>query len=102
MSFPTGQTVTQCSISDKNEVFRIGNYSYEDNENEILCFPESTFIKNNDLFIPNMGNGKLLKVDLTPKEIKLITTFEENIWQYLETEIGKFIVTGNGIFEIED
>jgi len=60
MAFPTGQTVAQCSLPEKKEVYRIGDYSYE-NDHEYLSFPESISIKGTTLFIPNMGNSKLLK-----------------------------------------
>lgn len=102
LSFPSGQTITQISISTKEEVYKIGNYSYDENDVDILSFPESTFVKKNELYIPNMGNGKLLKLDTISKEINLHAIFEEKIWEYIESEIGTFIVTGNGIFEIEN
>ena len=65
-------------------------------------YPESIFIKDNNLFIPNMGNSKLFKVDLLTKQMDLLMTFEEKIWQYAETDIGTFIVTDTGIYELEN
>lgn len=100
LAFPTGQTVTQVGLTDKQEVFKIGEYSWDDNC-EPLSYPESVFIKGNNLFIPNMGNKKLFKVDLLTKNMDLVSTFEEKIWQYAETEIGTFIVTDTGIYELE-
>ena len=49
-----------------------------------------------------MGNKKLFKVDLLTKNMDLILTFEEKIWQYEETEIGTFIVTDTGLYELEN
>ena len=71
IAFPTGGTVTQVSITKKKETYKIGNYAWDDDESELLSYPESIFIKNNFLFIPNMGNNKLFKVDLSSQEIKL-------------------------------
>ncbi|WP_281635789.1 hypothetical protein [Flavobacterium marginilacus] len=101
LAFPTGQTVTQVSLTDKQEVFKIGEYSWEDNY-EPLSYPESVFVDENNLYIPNMGNKKLFKLDLKTKEINLTATFEEKIWQYGKTEIGTFIVTDTGIYELEN
>ena len=101
LAFPTGQTVTQVRLTDKQEVFKIGEYSWDDNC-EPLSYPESIFIKDNNLFIPNMGNSKLFKVDLLTKQMDLLMTFEEKIWQYAETDIGTFIVTDTGIYELEN
>lgn len=100
LAFPTGQTVTQVSISEQKETFKIGEYSWEDNT-EPLSYPESVFVKGDFLFIPNMGNSRLYKFNIGTKELKLIETFNEKIWQYSETEIGTFIVTDTGIYEVE-
>jgi hypothetical protein len=98
-AFPTGQTVSQASISKKKEIFKIGEYSWDDNS-EFLSYPESIFINESHLFIPNMGNNRLYKVDLKTKELTLIKTFEEKIWQYIQTEFGTFAVMDSGIYEI--
>lgn len=101
LAFPTGQTVTQVSISKQKEIYRIGEYTW-DNKYEPLSYPESVFVKNKYLFIPNMGNSQLFKLNLETMELELIETFQEKIWQYGETEIGTFIVTDTGIYEIEE
>ena len=79
LAFPTEQTVTQVSLPGRKEVYRIGEYSWEE-ETEPLDYPESVFIKGDSLFIPNMGNNKLFKVNLQTKEMSLISTFPVRIW----------------------
>jgi hypothetical protein len=100
LAFPTGQTVAQVSISKQKETYKIGEYSWDDNS-EPLSYPESIFIKEQTLYIPNMGNNKLFKFNIETKELILVNTFDEKIWQYEETDIGTFIVTDTGIYEIE-
>ena len=101
LAFPTGQTVTQVSISEKKETFKIGEYSWED-DSELLSYPESIFLTEKSLYIPNMGNNRLYKIDLKTKKLRLINTFEEKIWQYSETDIGTFLVTESGIYEMKE
>lgn len=101
LAFPTGQTVAKVNLTDKKEVYKIGEYSWDDNC-EPLSYPESVFIKDNNLFIPNMGNNKLFKVDTQTKKMDLKMTFQEKLWQYEETPIGTFIVTDTGIYELEN
>ena len=48
-----------------------------------------------------MGNNKLFKFDNETKELELVETFEEKLWQYEETNLGIFIITDTGIYEIE-
>ena len=101
LAFPTGQTVSQVSIVEQKEVFKIGEYSWED-DSEFLSYPESIFLDENHLYIPNMGNSRLYKVDLKTKEMKLISTLEERIWQYSKTDFGTFVVTDTGIYELKE
>jgi len=101
LAFPTGQTVSQVSIPKQKEIFKIGEYSWDDNS-EFLSFPESIFITESHLFIPNMGNNRLYKVDLKTKKMTLMKTFDEKIWQYAQTEFGVFIVTDSGIYEVTE
>ena len=100
LAFPTGQTVTQVSLEQQKETFKIGEYSWDDTS-EPLSYPESISINDNCLFIPNMGNNKLFRVNLKTLDIEHINTFEEKLWQYEQTSIGTFIITDTGLYEIE-
>jgi len=100
LAFPTGQTVTKISVSEKKEVFKIGKYSFEENINDIFCYPEGLFIKDSSLVVSNMGNKTLNIIDLGTLEVKISKTFEERIWQYMTTDIGEFVVTDTGLYKI--
>jgi len=60
LAFPTGQTVTQVSISEKKEIYKIGEYTWDD-KYDPLSYPESLFVKGAFVYIPNMGNNKLFR-----------------------------------------
>lgn len=100
LSFPMAQTVSQIALPKNKEVFKVGDYTYEEIYDP-LCYPEVLSISDNSLYIPNMGHNKLFKVDLTTKNISLLATFDEPIWQYEKTEIGTFVVLNSGIYEVE-
>ena len=100
LAFPTGQTVTQVSISERKETFKIGEYTW-DEKYEPLSYPESIFVKGKWVYIPNMGSNKLYRLNTENKELELIETFDEKLWQYGETEIGTYILTDTGIYGIE-
>jgi len=101
LAFPTGQTVTQVSISERKEKFKIGEYTW-DEKYEPLSYPESVFVKGKWVYIPNMGSNKLYRLNTENKKLELIETFEEKLWQYGETKIGTYILTDTGIYEIEN
>lgn len=101
LAFPTGQTVTQISISERKETFAIGEYTW-DEKYEPLSYPESIFVEGKLIYIPNMGNNKLFRLNDETKDLELIETFEEKLWQYGETEVGTFILTDTGIYELEN
>lgn len=98
LAFPTGQTVTKVSLTTKEEEYRIGEYTY-DEIYEPLSYPESLFVTDKHLFIPNMGNNKLFRLDLATNELELIHTFDDRLWQYLEIGNNKYVNLDNGLFE---
>lgn len=99
LAFPTGHTVTQVSISERKEKCKIGAYTWDDKHTP-LSYPESVFVKGNCVYISNMGNSHLFGFDNEAKELELIETFDEKLWQYEETALGTFIVTDTGIYEV--
>ena len=101
IAFPTGQTITQFNLTHRTEIFKIGKYSHDD-DFELLNYPESIFITEKVLFIPNIGNNRVYKVNLETKIIELMYTFTEPIWQYAQTNNGTFVVLDSGIYELEN
>lgn len=99
IAYPSGQTVSQIHLKTGNEIFRIGEYSYEAIY-EPLSYPESLFIDQEYLYIPNMGNKKLFELNLNTYELKLKKIFEEKIWQYLMIGKREFVLLESGIYEI--
>ncbi|TRX59095.1 hypothetical protein FNH22_11265 [Fulvivirga sp. M361] len=100
LAFPTGQTVTKLSLIDKKETFRIGNYNWNYDRYEPLSYPESLWIDEHFLYIPNMGNHKIYKLDLNNYQLSEEVTLNEQPWQYLKCTIGTFIVSGTGIYQV--
>ena len=100
LAFPSGQTVTQIDLIDRKEVFRIGDYTFEE-VYEPLSYPESLFINGKDLYIPNMGTGKLFKLNLETKELKDYLDIEGKLWEYIKINDTEFIKLDEGIYELE-
>ena len=99
LAFPTGQTVTQVSLSERKEVQRIGDYTWDD-VYEPLNFPEGLSVVDDELFIANMGSKQLYKMDLQTNKLDIEESFNVPIWDYIKTNIGDFIVTNDGVFEV--
>ena len=97
IAYPTGQTVTKISLETNKEIFKIGNYTY-DEVYEPLSYPESLFITDRHLFISNMGNNKLFKLDLKTYDLQLVTTFADKIWEYIKIGQTEFVRSDNGVF----
>lgn len=100
LTFPTGQTVTKVSLTTKEEEYRIGDYTY-DEIYDPLSYPESLYITEKHLYIPNMGNNKLFRLDLTTNELELINTFEDRLWEYIEVGNETFVHLDKGLYKWE-
>ena len=98
LTFPTGQTVIKFSLMDNKEVFRIENDNWNYNDFEVLSYPESLWIDDNYLYIPNMGSHKIYKLDLFNYQLSNEIALEEQPWQYVKSSIGTFVVTEAGIY----
>ncbi len=99
LCFPTGQTICQIDLEDSIEIFRIGDYTYEE-VYEPLNFPESTFFYQGKLYISNMGDRKLYGLDLKNFELKEEMRFKEGNWQYIKTGFGDFVNLDSGIYKL--
>lgn len=100
LAFPTGQTVTKVSLKTREEEFRIGEYTYEERY-EPLSFPESLFITEGALYIPNMGNHRLYQLDLVTCQLQLIDTFQEPLWEYAQAGGAEYVRLDSGLYCLE-
>ncbi len=100
LAFPTGQTVTKVSLDTKEEEYQIGEYTY-DHIYEPLSYPESLFITDRHLFIPNMGNNKLYRLDLTTYKLDLIETFPDRLWEYIQIGEDEYVHLDKGVYKKE-
>lgn len=100
LTFPTGHTVTKLSLKSKKEVFRIGEYSWRYEEFELFNYPESLWIDQNFLYIPNMGNHKVYKMNLLTYHLSEEITLDIRPWQYLKCALGTFVVSDKGIYHM--
>lgn len=100
LAFPTGQTVSKISLDMREEEYRIGDYAY-DEVYDPLSYPESLFITDKHLFIPNMGSGKLFRLELATYQLDLIETYEDRLWEYIQIGKYEYVHLNNGIFRKE-
>lgn len=100
LALPTGQTITKVSLATKKEVFRIGDYTFEE-VYDPLSYPESLFINGNELFICNMGSGKLFRLDLQTLQLHLYRTFTDSLWEYIKIGETEYVKLDKAIYKIE-
>jgi hypothetical protein len=100
LAYPSGSKVVKFSLETNQEVFRFGNFEYEPDPDWILSYPEELFIDQNYLYIPNMGNGKLYKVNLKTLEIIKYLEFEGQLWDYCKVCNREFIWLETGVYEV--
>ena len=94
-----GQVVLCKGIDSGRTIFQLG-IPY-DNKSEV-SFPESIEIYKNDLYISEMGNRRILKLDIKNKKQSEYIKFEELVWSFLKNEFAEIVCLDSGIYELKD
>lgn len=93
----SGQIVLCKEIDSGKTTFQIGT-PYDDKGD--LSFPESIQIYANSLFISEMGNKRVLKIDLNSKEKSVYLDFEEPIWDFQKNELAEIVLLDSGVYQL--
>jgi hypothetical protein len=98
LAFPTGQTVSRFSLAEQREVFRIGDYSFDEQDDDVLCYPEGLCLHDGKLTIANMGSGALVEVDTRTLDHRVLRTGLGDLWEYVCNDRFEVYRTGSEIF----
>ena len=102
LAFPTGQTVSKLDLSTNQEVFKIGEYTFDD-VFEPLNYPETIFINGKNLYISNMGNSTVNHLDLNNYNLTIKhRDFPSKVWEFTQVNNDSYVRLANGIFKIKN
>ena len=94
-----GQVVTCQEINSGELKFQIG-ISYE--EKSELSYPESINRYDDELFITEMGNRRVMKFNLNSQEKSIYLQFDEPAWGFQKNEFREIALLDSGVYEIKE
>jgi hypothetical protein len=94
---PSDHYVGEFSLDTEKELFRVGG-NFE--KPEIFNYPEQARSFEDFMYIADMGNKRICKININTKEITEYLSFEEPVWDYLQFQGKEIVKLGSGLYEI--
>lgn len=95
----SGQIVYCKKIDSEKITFQLG-IPYENKS--VLSFPEGISMYENDLYIVEMGNKKISKLNMANKRLSDYFKFDEPVWNFQKNEFAEIVLLDSGIYELKD
>ena len=94
---PTSHFVGQFSLDTEKELFRIGG----DYENpDTLNYPEQVRVFGNFVFVCDMANKRICKINIDTKELTEYKKFDEPTWEYGQFKTKEIVKLNSGLYEL--
>ena len=94
-----GQVVLSKNITTKQTTYQIG-IPYEDDSE--LIFPEGICIFEDVLYISEMGNRKIRKMNMKDRKSSDYFKFQEPVWGFQKNEFAEIVLLDSGIYELKN
>ncbi len=95
----SGHVVFCKNIESEEITFQLG-VPYE--TNKALSFPEGIRIYEDTLYIAEMGNKKISKLNMDNKLLSDYFKFDEPVWSFQKNEFAEIVLLDSGIYELKD
>jgi hypothetical protein len=97
-AYPTSHTIKRFSIENGKEEMTVSEGRIGDDRGTVFCFPESISIYNYQLFVSDMGNQRICKVDLGTLEVDVHVQLSELVFGYGRAEEMEFAMLDTGLY----
>ncbi|RCW42181.1 hypothetical protein [Paenibacillus prosopidis] len=94
LAYPTAHTIKRYSLDSFTEQVSLGDRFDE----SIFSFPESIAFYDHSLYVCDMGNCRIRKVDVSNLQITDYRTFDEPVWEYIRTTNKEYVRLESGIY----
>lgn len=92
--FADGNVLLRYSLNNMREELRIGGKSSP------FCIPKNMFLEGNSITVCNKGSKKLVRVNLESYAVTEEETFDEEVLQYVKSDIYRFVILKSGLYMI--
>jgi hypothetical protein len=99
-AFPTNHTIKRYSLKTFKEEITIGDKEPWSYSAEIFNHPEDLFISGDLLYVADMGNERICKVDLKTFNIQEYKKLDEPVWSYMVVNNNELVLLDSGLYYI--
>ena len=97
-AYPTSHTVKRFSLEDGKEELSVSEGSIGDDRGTIFCYPESILIEGDVMYVSDMGNKRICKVDLNTLKADSYIELPEPVLGYERLRSMEFVALDSGIY----
>ncbi|MFJ8265736.1 hypothetical protein [Peribacillus asahii] len=97
-AYPTNHTIKRYSLETFTEEVTIGDREPWSFKAEIFDHPEDVFVLGNEMYVSDMGNRRVCKIDLTTYDIQDYLRVDEPIWSYRVMNNQEFVRLDSGLY----
>ncbi|AZB42036.1 hypothetical protein CEF21_06870 [Bacillus sp. FJAT-42376] len=97
-AYPTNHTIKRYSLETFAEEASIGDQEPWSFKAEIFDHPEHVFVKGNHLFVSDMGNRRVCRVDLSSFEVEDYLKADEPVWGYMAGDDQEVVHLESGYY----
>lgn len=94
LAYPTANTIKRYALDDFAEEISLGDRS----NGTTFLLPESIVIYDGYLYVCDMGNHRIQKVNLSNLRIDNYRIFGEPVWEYVRTKNNEYVRLQSGIY----
>lgn len=100
-AYPTNHTIKRYSLDTFTEEVTIGDREPYSFKAEIFDHPEDVFVHGNAIYVSDMGNRRVCKIDLTTYEIQDYLSVDEPVWSFWVMNNEEFVQLDSGIYRLK-
>ena len=101
-AFPTNHTIKRYSLETFEEEVSIGDEEPWSFKAEVFDHPEDVYINRDTLYVSDMGNKRVCKVDLKTYEVTEYLKFNEHVWGYMVCGGRELVFLDSGVYVLDN
>lgn len=98
--FTTAHTVKRFSLKDGKEELSLSEGNPGGRKGTVFTYPESILVKEDTIFVSDMGNKRITKTDLTTMETESYLEFPEPVYRYERLGDAEFVLLNSDLYQL--
>ena len=99
-AYPTSHTVKRFSLEDGSLEVSISDGEIGMDRGSLFCYPESLTLLGNMLYVSDMGNEKVCRINLDTLEVETYLELDGPVFRYERVEDEEFVRVSNELYVV--